>query len=306
MKNISNFSFYQIISRTLFSLFFLSLIGCGEGKPGTPPVKPGSAAIPYEEVLLNDTGVTLFIDSENNYDPNIINDTPLPINKFIEPPNYPGQDAKKGRDVTHNDDFGGVKGFDFVKLDKDTGNELANNAIEFGCVKDKVTGLIWENKTKPNNSSLNDYYKLHDGSAIHTWFNNNNNTNGGNEGQQASNSTCPSEIIAGDTMSFVEAVNTEQLCGFKDWRIPTTEELRSLVNYSVANGNFVDAMVDTNFFPYIAYTLHRWTSQTNAFDAKRAYGFHLHDGLVQAHEKHCNSVNASNYGNGAIVVRGVY
>ncbi|MDP2558313.1 hypothetical protein Q8W15_15505 [Photobacterium damselae subsp. piscicida] len=36
----------------------------------------------------------------------------------------------------------GIKGFNFVKLDKN-GQELADNATDWRCVEDKNTGLIW-------------------------------------------------------------------------------------------------------------------------------------------------------------------
>ncbi|MBE8127142.1 hypothetical protein IC627_21570 [Photobacterium damselae subsp. piscicida] len=39
----------------------------------------------------------------------------------------------------------GIKGFNFVKLDKN-GQELADNATDWRCVEDKNTGLIWEVK----------------------------------------------------------------------------------------------------------------------------------------------------------------
>jgi len=306
MYKVNKFSWFRNV---IFALLPLLIIACGEGKRGDPDgiVEPGSAAKPYKELLLNDTGVNFYIDTETSVVINQSNQPkPQAIEYAIEPANFPGQDAKFGRDVNLPSAVGGISGFDFVKLDKDTGAELPENSIDFGCVKDRVTGLIWENKTAANKSALSDYYKLHDSSAKHTWYDPNNSTNGGDTGQEASTGACSSEVIATDTYNFVQAVNAENLCGISNWRIPTTEELRSLVDYSVANGNFVNPMVDKNFFPYIATTLHRWTSQTLAPSPDRAFGFHFHDGIVQSHDKYCKGNNATNYGNGAIVVSGVF
>jgi len=304
MYNFNNISRFRGITIMLIPLL---LIACGEGAKGPSKSPDGSGEQPYQPLPLNDTGVTFYIDAESSIVIDQSNQAkPQAIEYSIEPSNFPGQDAKFGLDVLNPSPVGGVAGFDFVKLDKDTGAELPENAIDFGCVKDRITGLIWENKTPANKSTLSDYYKLHDSSAKHTWYDPNSNTNGGDAGQEASAGACSADVIANDTYNFVQAVNTEKLCGIDNWRIPTTEELRSLVDYSVANGNFIKPMADINFFPNIATTLHRWTSQTLAPTPDRAFGFHLHDGLVQSHAKYCVPGNETNYGNGAIVVSGVF
>lgn len=305
MYKINNLINLRGFSRSLFILLPFLLIACGEGKTGNHG--EDTEKLEYKPLPLNDTAVTFYIDTETSVVVNQSNQAkPQAIEYPVEPANFPGQDARFGRDVSSPSAVGGKAGFDFVKLDKDTGAELPENAIEFGCVKDRVTGLIWENKTAANKSALSDYYKLHDSSAKHTWYDPNENTNGGDAGQLAANGACSAGVIANDTYNFVQAVNAENLCGISDWRIPTTEELRSLIDYSVANGTFVNPMVDKTFFPYIATTLHRWTSQTLAPTPDRAFGFHFHDGLVQAHDKYCIPGNEPNYGNGAIVVSGVF
>ncbi|MBK1641535.1 hypothetical protein CKO12_06515 [Chromatium okenii] len=70
---------------------------------------------------LNDTGITTC----GNIDTNGL---PCPVAGF------PGQDAEFG-----------TNGFDFTKLDAD-GNELPATATDHTCVRDNVTGLIWQVK----------------------------------------------------------------------------------------------------------------------------------------------------------------
>jgi len=99
------------------------------------------AATPVATGKLNDTGITQCADVSTN-------GLSCPVT------NYPNQDAQHGRDVTANDDSDGHAGFSFTKLDTN-GNELLANATDWSCVKDNVTGLIWEVKQGGNGTTVN-------------------------------------------------------------------------------------------------------------------------------------------------------
>jgi hypothetical protein len=99
---------------------------------------------------LNDTGIIYCATNTTNEDA-------CPISA------YPGQDADFGRDKTKNNDSNGHAGFSFTKLNtngialaiqngiwSDTGTEVAGT--KWSCVKDNVTGLIWQ--AQPNASEL--------------------------------------------------------------------------------------------------------------------------------------------------------
>ena len=86
------------------------------------------------------------------------------------------------------------------------------------CVEDTVTGLIWEAKT--------DTAGLHHWQNRYSWFNPNENNDeldyrGLEDGGECTGSAC-------DTWNFVVAVNEKGLCGFRDWRMPTRNELYSI------------------------------------------------------------------------------
>lgn len=318
----------------------LTLIACGEGGVNHGPTS-NSGSTP--KLVLNDTGVTYFMNS--GYVPffeqinrkdwlrdishlspddqklyaksgspqlhllNMNDQAQFPklppetfISSFSEPDGFSGQDASIGNDASNRFDPDGDAGFNFVKLDKFSGAVKDVNDTDFGCVQDKVTGLIWEHKT--NTDPVTDF---HSARAKFSWFDPDFTTNGGDQGQ-ANGGACPKSIVTGDTLQLTNYVNQEKLCGFSDWRLPTIEELRSIVNYQVKSGTLDrPAMTDLRFFPYLADTKHRWTSQTVAIDGSRhrAFGFHMDEGQAQSHDKACQPKDGkvTDFFNGAVLVR---
>lgn len=191
-------------------------------------------------VKLNDTGITNCSDAGQN-------NLTCPLDAL------PNQDAENGRDFTHNDDSDGHTGFSFTKLDNN-GQPLANNASEWVCVKDNITGLIWEVKTDDGG--------LRDKDWTYSWYEPNKRKNGGKAGYRnlgdCNGSAC-------DTDSYVKAVNTQTLCGASDWRMPSQQELQSIVDYSV-----IYPSIDSKFFPNSQGDNH-WTSSPYASNSNGAW-----------------------------------
>lgn len=114
---------------------------------------------------------------------------------------------------------------DYTKLDG-SGQPLTDQAAIYTiepwqCVRDNVTGLMWEVKTIDGG--------LRDQGNEYTWYNPNPDENGGAPGRR-DGGTCAGGIDC-DTHSYVQAVNEAGLCGYNDWRMPTRNELRSIVDY---------------------------------------------------------------------------
>ncbi|MCP3669192.1 MAG: DUF1566 domain-containing protein, partial [Gammaproteobacteria bacterium] len=183
------------------------------------------AIVPVINELINDTGITLcgdYADNSNNSsntedcaDPDRIDADGDPIPE--------GQDADYGRDAdtTANDDSDGSAGFSYTKLDE-FGDPLAQSALSWSCVKDNVTGLIWEVKTTDDG--------LQDVSHSYSWYNSTGSNDGGGAGTANGGSCNDSENC--DTEKYAATVNAVGLCGATNWLIPTREQLLSIVDYS--------------------------------------------------------------------------
>jgi hypothetical protein len=197
---------------------------------------------------LNDTGITTCSDSSST-------DLSCPVT------GYPGQDAEYGRDVSHNDDSDGHAGFSFTKLDAN-GKSLPATVTNWSCVKDNVTGLIWEVKTDDGG--------LQDMSNTYSWYDPDSSVNGGSDGFQGGGS-CAGNISC-DTYSFVQAVNAQGLCGYKDWRMPIVDELSGIADLSGK-----DPSIDTSFFPNTPAS-NFWSGSPMAGYSYYAWGVHFYNG----------------------------
>ena len=101
----------------------------------------------------------------------------------------------------------------------------------WACVCDAKTGLLWEVK--------NDGEGIHDGYWSYSWF----------DGQigEANQGDCYFEKERCDTLDLIRRANMEKTCGATDWRLPTTEELQSLVYKQAKPG---EPVIDKGYFPH--------------------------------------------------------
>ncbi len=181
--------------------------------------------------LLNDTGITASqcYQAGSNVLLSCTSAAAIALN--------PAQDGMAGRDATPatNSAADGKLGFTYTKISA-TGQTLAASATSWACVKDNLTGLIWEVKT--NDGGLRDKAKTYtnvDSTASDQW----------------ATGTNPTPIqaqidAATNSVGFKNAVNTATLCGAADWRLPTAKELESLVDYGVA---YPGPTIDAAWFP---------------------------------------------------------
>lgn len=137
--------------------------------------------------------------------------------------------------------------FDFERLAAD--GSAYDGSGDFGsdpwsCVRDNRTGLVWEVKTGRSG--------LHSADDTYTWHEPDEGSNAGHPGT-ANGGKCTGSRC--DTQSYVAAVNAEGWCGHDDWRLPSLEELATIVDSAV---KYPGPTIDQRFFPD-AVSAEYWT-----------------------------------------------
>lgn len=203
-----------------------------------PPVIP-TPTFPYK---LPDTGISssLCYGLGSIYVTSCADPAALALNDM--------QDGMVGRDVTTPAAADGNLGFSYSEVS----NPVGGNFARTDCVQDNLTGLMWEGKPTTGARANTKVYSNYDSTTAlqkHTLF-----------GRIA-----PSQLeidASSNTVGFKNTVNGSNLCGYSDWRIPTAEELHTIVDYGFQSGGNRPA-IDTNWFPNTIGTMY-WTSSADA------------------------------------------
>ena len=231
--------------------------GCGGARVGdtyttAPIVESCAVEAVFGELIffgthpINDTGIDWCADAANIYDDGDAAYKTMQC-EAVTNAGFPGQDGHHGRDALARagqlPKIGdGAAGFDFTKI-ANNGAELPASATlgsgpnDWACTRDNVTGLVWE--VKVDNSA-----HLRHRDHTYTWYDPA--SPDGNPGMQ-NGGNCTGGAC--DTTGFVQAVNSQGLCGSSDWRMPTWQELQGIVNY----GRHSPA-IDAEYFPNMPTT----------------------------------------------------
>ncbi len=205
----------------------------------------GAAAAPR----LNDTGIGWCIDPDGN---------------FIDCTGT-GQDAELGRDVTQPRNGDGRVGFRFTRL-CNSGERAGEGTCpakpkpgdatdEWGCTRDEVTGLLWENKTRSGHRAGDRQYSFYSPDYDP-------------DGQYGS----PTDLTG-----YLNSVNQAGLCGAHDWRVPAPTELIGIVDMGVT----MLPPVDERFFPNTPANFHWGAGQALGYQLEKelAWGSDFFFGL---------------------------
>ncbi len=125
------------------------------------------------------------------------------------------------------------------------------------CVKDNVTGLVWEQKTADDG--------LRDKDWRYTWYSTDSATNGGAAGV-TNGGTCFNKAGGAkcDTAGYVAALNATNYCGYNNWRMPTEEELTNIVDFGgvIPSIDPLFSHTQNNFY---------WSSSVDAYSNRYAW-----------------------------------
>lgn len=216
---------------------------------------------------LNDTGL-----GDNNYSTEATNY----YFERLEMTEFPGQDPQYGRDAAAAEGKlskvgDGRRGFDFSDHNE--------------CVKDNVTGLIWEVKTSASEHDVQSQ------KWTYSWYDAQQTEHPGqsNGGICHDEQTEEKDRIACDTSAYIAKINEMELCGYSDWRLPRREELRSIVDYSQPNVNTLDyehilPSIDQEYFPNTLGSGY-WTVNPYVADKKRVWTVDFEHGGDSNREK---------------------
>ena len=144
---------------------------------------------------------------------------------------------------------------DYTKLDAN-GYELPSSAKSWSCVLDNRSGLIWEVKTDDGGARDKDNSYRWGGKGVSdvalNWVAN-------SPGNKYPESRWDGKGKRYDDWNkLVDAANSEQLCGFADWRVPDLYEFASLVRCrggsyqnldEGCSGSYQKPTIETKYFP---------------------------------------------------------
>lgn len=183
--------------------------------PTEAPKVPELAILPCDSAACscstlrdtpNDTGIATALTSSGSL---------VPCSE-----NNQTQDCAVGRDANTSivKQGYGEAGFDFNKISL-SGELLTQEAPNWHCVLDHVTGLMWETKWQANPDLIGH------GSESFTWFNALLPLyQATSSGQCNLNNQCT-------TADYIDYINASRLCGYSDWRMPNKLELQQLMQY---------------------------------------------------------------------------
>lgn len=168
----------------------------------------------------------------------------------------------------------------YIKHDMN-GRSLTDNNEQWACVHDTQTGLMWEVKAQDD--------AMRNANNLYSWFDPENSNIKG----KADGGRCKGDADC-DTHAYVRVMNEKKYCGYNDWRLPTREEMQTLV--SLEDGN-EKVKINKQYFPEAMPSWY-WTSSENSHHDDFAWYVLFRNGValndLKERPKHIRLVRMTN------------
>ena len=191
---------------------------------------------------------------------------------------------------------------DYTKIDA-YGYELSRSAKSWTCVIDNRSGLIWEVKTDDDSIRDKDNEYRWGGKGVREVSLKSVNRSPANTYPESRRNRKGNRYA--DWNKLVDAVNSERLCGFSDWRVPDLYELASLVRChggrylnldEGCKGNYQEPTIFRDYFPN-AQSRGYWSASPSADDISYAWQINFNYGSDgsngRSHKSHVRLVRSS-------------
>ncbi|MDH5710366.1 MAG: DUF1566 domain-containing protein [Gammaproteobacteria bacterium] len=143
-----------------------------------------------------------------------------------------------------------------------TGDVLPDNATEWACVEDVENGLIWEVKSDTGVQNTSNSYSWFEPDAIE-------------EPQGVADGGRCSGDADCDTHAYVTLLNERNYCGYSNWRLPTKDEMLSIVNFD----SNAPVKINTDYFPDALPSWY-WTASSNENHPDHAWYVLFRNGIA--------------------------
>ena len=189
-------------------------------------------------------------------------------NKVAQPKPHPKQSGIELANKTKNiDRKKKPKQIIYLKHDEN-GDIVANNTLQWHCIEDTQNGLMWEVKSSDGG--------IRDKNNSYSWFQPTHETpptqkypGSVDQGRCSGNTAC-------DTYSYIQAINGQGFCGYSDWRLPTRDEMLSIISFENKKSL---ATINDNYFPETMPSWY-WTSSSNKKHPEHAWYVLFRNGIA--------------------------
>ena len=168
----------------------------------------------------------------------------------------------------------------YIKHDM-KGRLLTDNDEQWTCVQDTQSGLMWEVKAQDD--------AMRNANNLYSWFDPESSSVKG----KPDGGRCKGDAAC-DTYAYVQEMNKRNYCGYNDWRLPTREQMQTLVNLENSKDKVT---INKQYFPQTVPSWY-WTASENNNSDELAWYVLFRNGLalndLKERAKHIRLVRVSN------------